>query len=183
MSSPYSTWFQEGIDTGTLITLDQPIPSQWKILEKLNEHDYQVNKEENDESGFISFASAKLLCCDPKTSSKQAFMRIYIQVPHRKTEMHNATTRGRQATTFTPPELSTFLDLAQKRSDNTPTLLGYKIGTQDQSGLVPGGFVTWLVWQIIPGLRLGDCNGADPFWALERREREHIRVAFLKTLP
>ncbi|KAJ5461511.1 uncharacterized protein N7458_003063 [Penicillium daleae] len=63
MSSSYSTWFRKGVDPGTIIALDHPRPSQWKILEKLNEYNSQVHKGEHDASGCRSFASAKLLCC------------------------------------------------------------------------------------------------------------------------
>ncbi|KAJ9202264.1 hypothetical protein DTO164E3_3193 [Paecilomyces variotii] len=130
MSSSY--WFRKGPNPGTIITLDQPVPSRWKILEKLNEHDYQVNEEENHEYGF---------------------------------------------------QLIAYRDLTEKGSSNTPKLLGYKTDKQDRSGLVPGGFIIWLVWEIVPGLRLGDGNGADPFWALEVHEREQVRLAFLEALP
>jgi hypothetical protein len=67
---------------------------------------------------------------------------MYIQVPHRKTETDDTDTRGQQAATFTPPELAAYQDLTQKHSSKTPKLIGYKIGTQDWSGLVPGGFIT-----------------------------------------
>ncbi|KAJ5582586.1 hypothetical protein N7535_001206 [Penicillium sp. DV-2018c] len=153
MSSSYSAWFRKGPELGIIITLDQPVPSQWKILEKLNEHDYQVNEEENDEYGFRSFASAKYLCCDPRAETKKAFMRIYVQVPHRKTERDDADTRSRQATTYNPPELIAYRDLTEKGSSNTPKLLGYKTDKQDLSGLVPG------------------------------YEREQVRSAFLQALP
>lgn len=110
-------------------------------------------------------------------------MRMYIQVPHRKTEMDDADTRAKQAATFTPPELIAYRDLTQKHSSNTPKLIGYKSGTQERSGLVPGGFIIWLVWEIAPGLRLGDSNGAGPFWALESDERDQVRTAFVNALP
>lgn len=110
-------------------------------------------------------------------------MRIYLQVPHRTTEIDDADTRSRQATTYTPPELTALLDLTQKGSSNTPKLIGYKTGSQDRSGLVPGGFIIWLVWEIVPGLRLGDRYGADPFWGLESYEREQVRAAFMEALP
>jgi hypothetical protein len=35
-------WFRKGTDPGTIITLDKPLSSRWKILEKLNEYDDQV---------------------------------------------------------------------------------------------------------------------------------------------
>ncbi|CAI7581257.1 unnamed protein product [Penicillium discolor] len=182
MSSSFSTWFLKGINPGTVITLNQPFSSKWKILMKLNEYEFQVNQQENNDYGSRSFASAKFECSDPKKPSKKALMRVYIQLPHRKTEMDDADTRGRQAVAFTPPELTAYRDLTQKHSSNTPKLIGYKTGTQDRSGLVPGGFIIWLVWEIVPGLRLGD-DGAGPFWALESEEREQVRTAFVNALP
>ncbi|KAJ6178194.1 hypothetical protein N7519_008655 [Penicillium mononematosum] len=122
MSSSFSTSFLKGIDPGTVITLNQPFSSQ--CVEKLNEHEFQVNKQENNDYGFCSFASAKFQCCDPNQCSKKAFMRMYIQVPHRKTEMDDADTRGQQATTFTPP--AAYQDLTQKHSSNAPKLIEYK---------------------------------------------------------
>ena len=182
MSSSYSQWFHKGFDPGAIISLDKPAPSRWELLEKVNEHDYQVTKEEHDDNGSRSFATARYLCCDPKTRSRKAFMRIYMQVPHRKTEMDDADTRSQQATIYHPRELIAYLDLTEKGSTETPQLLGYKIDKQDRSGLVPGGFMIWLVWEIVPGLRLGDSNGAEPFWALDSHEREQVRLAFLETI-
>ncbi|KAJ5492654.1 hypothetical protein N7539_001400 [Penicillium diatomitis] len=153
-----------------------------KILENLSEHDYQVNIEENKESGRRSLASAKYLCSDPKSRTRKALMRIYAQVPHGKTEMHDTATRSQQATTFEPLELIAYRDLTERGSSETPGLLGYKTGKQDRSGLVPGGFMIWLVWEIVPGLRLGDGNGADAFWALESDERERVRMALINGL-
>ena len=109
-------------------------------------------------------------------------MRVYIQVPHRTTEMDDPDTRGQQAISLIPQELASLLDLTEKGSNITPKLLGYKIGTQDRSGLVPGGFIIWFVWEIVPGLRLGDRDGAGPFWGLESYEREQVRISFLKAL-
>ncbi|OOQ89245.1 hypothetical protein PEBR_17005 [Penicillium brasilianum] len=175
-------WFRKGTDPGTIITLDKPLSSRWKILEKLNEYEDQATVEQNKAYGSRSFASAKFLCCDPQRRTPNAFMRVYLQIPHRRTEMDNADTRGQQAISWIPQELASLLDLTEKGSSITPKLLGYKTGTQDRSGLVPGGFIIWLVWEIVPGLRLGDHNGAGPFWSLESDERERVRLSFLKAL-
>lgn len=107
-------------------------------------------------------------------------MRIYLQVPIRGTEMDDAQTRASQAMQRTPQELTAYQDLTQK-SSNTPKLLGYKTTVQDNSGLIPGGFAVWLVWEMVPGLRLGNKNGPNAFWTLGDSEREEIRVSFVKT--
>ncbi|KAJ5405279.1 hypothetical protein N7465_006563 [Penicillium sp. CMV-2018d] len=174
-----SPWFRKGIDPGTIITLDQPIPSKWKIVKKLNEYDYQLDEEQYRFGVRLSFACTKLLCCDPKDDTKLAFMRIYLQVRFRGTEMDDAQTRASQAIKHTPEELIAYQDLTQK-SSNTPKLLGHKTTVQDKSGLVPGGFAVWLVWEMVPGLRLGNKHGPDAFWALGDSERDQIRASFVK---
>ncbi|KAJ5368965.1 uncharacterized protein N7496_008725, partial [Penicillium cataractarum] len=174
--------FRKAIEPGTIIDLDKPSPSRWKILEKLNEYDGQVTVEQDKIYGSSSFASARLLCYNPQRRATKTFMRVYIQVPHRSTEIDNVDTRGQQAISWDPPELASLLDLTEMGSNITPKLLGYKIGTQDRLGLVPGGFIIWLVWEIVPGLRLGDRDGAGLFWGLTRDEREHVRVVFTTAL-
>lgn len=98
------------------------------------------------------------------------------------TEIDDADTRSRQAMKLTPSELIAYQDLTLKDSPFTPRLLGWKEGTQDRSGVVPGGFMIWLVYRKVPGLQLENKYGADPFWSLEGYERELIRDVFLKSL-
>ncbi|RHZ61501.1 hypothetical protein CDV55_106549 [Aspergillus turcosus] len=153
-------WFRKGFDPGTIVTLDKPAPSQWQIIEKLNEHNYQLDEHDDH--------------------TKRRFMRIYLQVPFHGTEMDDADTRASQAMTIMPPELTAYQYLTEKQSSNTPKLLGYKISTQDKSGPVPGGFVVRLVWEMVPGLRLGSKTGPDVFWDLDASERQEIREAFME---
>jgi hypothetical protein len=156
-------WFRKGIDPGTIIALDQPVPSQWQIVEKLNEHNYQLD-EDDVRSGYrLSYATTKLLCCDPNDDTRRAFMRIYLQVPFRGTEIDDPDTRASQAMTIFPPELTAYQDLTKRKSSNTPKLLGYKASQQDKSGPVPGGFAVFLAWEMVPGLRLGSKKGPDAF--------------------
>lgn len=170
-------WFQSGIEPGTIITLDQPVRSQWKIVGKLNEHSTQRSQAEHDHYGGTSIASTKLLCQSSTDPTKKAYMRIVQQIPILNTESLSTEKRPRQATRYTPPELDAYRKLTN--STNTPKLLGYKVTTQDESGLVPNGFLIYLVWEIVPGLRLGAKLGPDPFWRLERSERNKIRSSFL----
>jgi hypothetical protein len=110
-------------------------------------------------------------------------MRVYLQVPFKNTEIQNPKTRSRQATTYTPPELTAYQEFTQKDFSNVPKLLGYKVSTQDKPGLVPSGFAIWLAWEMVPGLRLGNKPGNDPYWTLSAVEREHVRMAFMEALP
>ncbi|KAI9376459.1 hypothetical protein BJX61DRAFT_552049 [Aspergillus egyptiacus] len=128
-----------------------------------------------------SYATAKFLCRDPKKPTRKAFMRVYLQVPILNTEMQDAKTRSRQATKYTPRELTAYQEITQSDFRNAPKLLGYKVSTQDKSGLVPNGFAIWLAWEMVPGLRLGDRLGNETYWT--SAEREHVRTAFMEALP
>jgi hypothetical protein len=86
-----------------------------------------------------------------------------MQVPYENTEMDVADTGATQATTYIPEELLAYQDLTSQELGITPKLLGFKITSQDKSGLVPGGFVVWLAWEMVPRLRLGIKDGC--LWA------------------
>ncbi|OOQ87318.1 hypothetical protein PEBR_17817 [Penicillium brasilianum] len=171
-------WFRKGVDPGTIISLDQPVPSRWKVIEKLSENDGQLTEAEYRRGERLSYATTQLLCCDPRHTKHLAFMRIYLQVPYSGSETEDADTRAKQAITHIPRELLAYQDLTTQDLGFTPKLLGYKISTQDKSGFVPGGFAVWLVWEKVPGVRLSE----NEFWALQHPEREEIRQYFVKNI-
>lgn len=120
-----------------------------------------------------------LPCGRPKPGHKPetGYDSCYVQVPYHGTEIDPPVTRARQAIQFTPNELTAYNTLTQNGSSVTPQLLGYTEGRQDSFGLVPGGFITSFAWSIVPGIRLGDMDGATNFRALEAEEQARIRAA------
>ncbi|OQD74781.1 hypothetical protein PENDEC_c009G00723 [Penicillium decumbens] len=168
-------WFQNGPYSGNRITLG---PFQWEIVQKLNEHSTQRNQAEHDHYRGTSGASTKLLCRDHRD---YAYMRIVQQIPILNTETTPAVKGSEQAATrYTLEELDAYQKLTQRGSTNTPKLLAYKVLQQDASSvLVPNGYLIYLVWELVPGLRLGAKQGPDPFWDLDRVERDEIRSAFI----
>ncbi|OJJ50353.1 hypothetical protein ASPZODRAFT_128970 [Penicilliopsis zonata CBS 506.65] len=176
------TWFsKETIAPGTTIQLNE---TSWTIVQKINEHKLQI-----DEAGIIpgwvgynypSYSCVLLLVHlkhDRRVTSS-AFMRIYLQVPNEGTEVEPSRTRAQQACEFIPPELKALRQFTRAQSAYTPRLLDYRVGKQDESGLVPHGFMVWMVWEKVPGNQLGDAIGNSVFWQLESEERRQIRVAF-----
>lgn len=101
-----------------------------------------------------------------------------MQVPIVGTEFTPAEERAKQAATHNPLELRALKKNTNLGSLNTPRLLDSSIQVQDSNGLVPGGSIVYLVWEIVPGLRLGDACGPSAFWALDKRERSEIQAAF-----
>lgn len=68
-----------------------------------------------------------------------------MQIPYFGTEIDDKVTRARQAAPkWMPPELIAYKGLMDKKSDVTPRLLGWRREQQDESGLVPGGFLVSL---------------------------------------
>lgn len=109
-------------------------------------------------------------------------MRYYKQIPIEGTEAEPPTTRAEQAKFFCPIELKHLRTLTQKGSTITPRVLDSKEDKQDNTGFVPGGFVTWVVWEVVPGLQLGNDVGSAPFWGLGRDERDAVRQAFQESI-
>ncbi|CDM33106.1 hypothetical protein DTO013E5_5705 [Penicillium roqueforti] len=172
------SWFPEGLDPGDEVTLNKPTRSEWVIDRLVNKHSYQCADRSLDSYACVLFE------CHNAAGGQEAFMRVYAQVPHTCYEDADRATRTREATEFTPPELKAYKFLKDKCSQNTPLLLAYKQGSQDsRSGAVPRGHLTWIVWEKVPGDRLGDFKSAFVYWDMDREERKRVREAFLRELP
>ncbi|PWY74393.1 hypothetical protein BO70DRAFT_398717 [Aspergillus heteromorphus CBS 117.55] len=86
------------------------------------------------------------------------------------------------ARTWTPPELKALRALTRHHSTITPRLLIVKKSNQGKAGLVPGGVLSSVVWEVVPGIRLGTVFGTDVFWAMSEGERHVIRETFREGL-
>ncbi|KAJ5735166.1 uncharacterized protein N7483_000291 [Penicillium malachiteum] len=64
-----------------------------------------------------------------------------------------------------------------------PRLLGYEKAKQGHGGYVPGGFHITIVWERVPGDRLGPRIKIpdSPFWKLKRSLRDEIRTQLKDT--
>ncbi|CAG8001467.1 unnamed protein product [Penicillium nalgiovense] len=171
------SWFPSELDEGGKVILDKPSSSKWVIGKLVNTHSYQ-----SDETHVPSYACAQFECVNA-TTQEECFMRIYVQVPFTGYEHADRHTRAQQASKFTPPELDAYRFLTDNGSQNTPKLRAYKQDTQDTNGPIPGGHITWIVWQKVPGKCLGDIRNATVYWGLKAIERKCVRDAFLQELP
>ncbi|KAJ6032623.1 hypothetical protein N7540_003355 [Penicillium herquei] len=189
MTSPRS-WFNEGpmhqiFQPGKIIHLSHPQESKWRIDEIIKEYNYQRDQQHVRENA-PSYAAIKLSCSKADDPTSHAMMRAYIQVPYKNTELEDPKTRAQQAMQFKPKELQAFQILSNDSttSEFTPSLLGYQESEQDASGMVPGGFLTFVVWEIVPGIWLGSpSTEAIGFWesGLDLEERNLIRAKFKDT--
>ncbi|KAJ6007481.1 hypothetical protein N7540_011457 [Penicillium herquei] len=149
-------WFQTSlVSPGNIIKLHK----EWRVLHQVGQHDFQADASDLD-LGASSYATIQLEC---QSGSTVAYMRIYMQVPIVDTEFASYNERAQEATTIDPMELKALGDLTTKQSKYAPRLIDFGIQQQDSSALVPGGALVFVVWEIVPGVRLGDSLGADAF--------------------
>ena len=135
-----------------------------------------MTNRELEMGGGPSFAESKYICYGATDSSKKAFMRIYFQIPNPGTESQLPRLRQQQAALPRKHlELQALKDLSKQHCIVVPALLAYKEGKQGKDGVVPDGYITHIVWEMVSGKPLD----TDQFWRPESaRLREAVRAKF-----
>lgn len=173
-----ASYWMIGMDGTEIITNSTTSGLQsktWVIRAKLSESSFFFT-ESDKMSGFgPGYAAGKFRCHDKADPTREAFMRIYRQIPVAGTEGNDRAARAAQAVSnFTVSELHAFRTFNLKQCTAAPELLGYHEGQQPEDGLVPGGFTTTIVWEAVPGSPLS----RKVFWSLDREKRDLIRENF-----
>ncbi|KAJ6189811.1 hypothetical protein N7519_004719 [Penicillium mononematosum] len=172
MTSPRS-WFDQGssrgrYDRGSIITTDDG--TQWEVRERLKQD--EIQRVANSRIS-PSYATLKLRCikanASPSERTNQAFLRVYLQIPHIGSEFEDSNARAAQADhTFQPEELNAY------------TILNNHL--TGPLGFIPSGFLIVVVWEMVQGLPLGDLSGkATRYWTLPGSERAEVRRHFERT--
>lgn len=119
---------------------------------------------------------------------QDAYMRVYLQVPHKGTEFFPPNKRAKQAAAGYHREVEAMKAFHEQGSTITPALLAIQEDIQDKEGVIPGGYVVHIVFQRVPGVRLADDTtvpGYAPtlhnfFQVFSTPERDQIRMVFDK---
>lgn len=132
------------------------IPAQtWVIVEKLRKDPWRLTRKDVSDGMGVSYTSAKFLCypAGPGSETKLAFMRIRQQVSNAGTEFKKASLRASQAVEEPENgELNALKSFLIHECEVVPRLLGYQQSKQKEDDMVPGGFVTYIIWEKVPGL-------------------------------
>jgi hypothetical protein len=148
----------------------------WVITEKLSEEVACMTEDDVKMGTGPSQAVGKFLCHLEGHPDREAFMRIYYQIPTAGTEDARLDTLAQQA--VPPPvrgELESFKLL--KGCPGVPRFLGHAEKAQGDRDLVPGGYIQYVVWEKVPGKPLTK----EFFWSLDRSARDEIREKFRAT--
>ncbi|KAJ5550784.1 hypothetical protein N7461_005482 [Penicillium sp. DV-2018c] len=150
--------------------------STWVIDEKLDVNRVDgVHEPSSNPGEQPSGWEAKYLCHNHHSPYNQAFMRVYCQGPDEGTEFLLPEVRAQQADPhFEKYEAKARKEFRRGGCKSVPSLLGYGQSVQGEHGPVPGGYITYLVWEKVPGQVLTP----DLFWSLERPNRDLVRRKF-----
>lgn len=102
-------------------------------------------------------------------------MKVYKQVPHAGAEFESHTVRKAQAGEHPHNDVEAYKLFAQKQARYLPICLGEKLEFQDDFDIIPQGYIRYVVYSKLPGLRLDKAL----FWSSDQTKREAIRRAFL----
>ncbi|GKZ26093.1 hypothetical protein AbraCBS73388_002043 [Aspergillus brasiliensis] len=172
-----SRWFaQSETGPGAVLQLEK----SWTVISACEEHISQYAKGQGNRHEPPASDATIRLVCEQTDGNILSDIRIYKQIPAAGTEAEPAAVRAKQARTCEPDELIALRALTNKGSKFTPRLLDSKSTTQDDSGVVPGGFLVYVAWEVVAGEQLGtqveDENCA--FWRLDPGQRDIVRQHF-----
>lgn len=137
------------------LSTSKPDCTKWIIEEKHSHSNDQLYDDEIGKGG-TSYAVGTFHVHNDENI--HAYMRVYLQVPIVGTEFAPANERASQATRVEGEhtEITAVKALDRQHSTITPSLLAISEGLQGEQGLVPGGYVTRIVFERVEGVRLAE---------------------------
>lgn len=161
---------------GTEVRLDHPcLRSKTFILDEKLKEEYQKESQLRCDQGMgPPFTVLKFSCHNSLNPSQQGFIRIYRQIPIDGTVLHPPEERARQATS--PRYHAEIEALKQLYDQNCAAVPKLGLGTELQGAgdYVPGGYITYVAWERVPGELIKPLD----FWEHDLQYREQVRSAF-----
>ncbi|KAE8344337.1 hypothetical protein BDV24DRAFT_160480 [Aspergillus arachidicola] len=153
-----STFFPEEYWLGKTLEVSSP-PSVWKLTEKVMKESETRDRKSIQEYGSLSYARAEFKCYNSSDPYQQARVTIYLQLPAEESMYLPPSMRRREATDRKVREFDELVEAYRRLTfhgcDFMPQFLGSSHGRQGDDGLVPGGFLSYLVFTSVPGDFLG----------------------------
>ncbi|KAK6835530.1 hypothetical protein RU639_002081 [Aspergillus parasiticus] len=122
------------------------------------------DREDMQDLGRMSYARAEFKCCNTSYPYQEALITIYLQLPAEESmglppSMRRRETTDRKLSGF-DQWVEAYRRLTLHDCDFVPQFLGSSHGRQDDDGLVPGGFLSYIVVTSVPGdvLGIGTCG-------------------------
>ncbi|GKZ31238.1 hypothetical protein AbraIFM66950_011531 [Aspergillus brasiliensis] len=174
------TWFDD--DDWLGLELSFPAGSTWKLSKKIKESEDIYSQRDHEEGVAVSearaiFVASKGVGAGPST----AILKIHMQIPWWGSATKRAPVRAQQAVSETSTrgtrEVEALSLLTKAGCSSTPSLIDWMKRQQTQDEWVPGGFIQFIVMEMVPGVDVS-MNLAK----MERQERDELRAAFKASL-
>ena len=147
----------------------------WIITKKLSLRIRQLSQQEVDLGYGLPMIIGKFLCHLEGDPTREAFLRMYYQIPIIGTEDADLATLTEQIRPRkVPGECEAYRRMMSRECRSVPRFYGYSQNQQEGHDYVPGGLIEYLAWKKVPGEPLTE----DLFWSLDRRTRDDIRGRF-----
>lgn len=174
------TWFEDEEWIGSTVSFDEPHLSTWRLVQKIRERENYYDEDSWKNRDMPSEARGIFVCEEEEGQqlSRQAVLKIYMQIPFYGTISKPRSIRSKQAITKidykAELEIKALQALTDAKCSSTPSLLAWKHCLQDNERYVPGGYITYILMEKCPGINM------ESFFQLPRDERDQIRAAFKK---
>lgn len=160
---------------GTTVSFDDHLNQTWGIDRRLSEVYVRLSQDEVNKGVGIPYAAIKFACHRTTNTDQKGIMRMYLQIPIQGTIARGPSTRAEQAIpSFTHNEERALQDLNRKGCKGVPKLLCSKQTVQSIEECVPGGYLNYLVWDLVPGRPLD----YEEFWDRDLEYRRMVREKF-----
>ncbi|KAJ5512143.1 hypothetical protein N7463_001695 [Penicillium fimorum] len=141
---------------------------------QLSEHTFRIPESDVVHGLGPSYTAGKFEC-HREHDGEDGVMRIYLQVPHLRTEFRTPDRRPEQAVASPGhAEINGLKQLDRMGSTVAPKLLALRQDKQSDTGIVPRGYIDYLVWAKVPG----ESMDMKRFWGLQEESRTAIRLVF-----
>ncbi|OGM47927.1 hypothetical protein ABOM_002739 [Aspergillus bombycis] len=165
------------------IAFVDPFPSQWRLTSRLDEYSFDMKEGETKYGLRVPYTRALFGCEEVGNPGHKGYVLLYMQIPFEGTEFAAPDVRAHQASLDLPysalDQYTCYQTLKNIGSEHTPTLIGSKKESQGQDSWVPGGYLFYIAFSKVPGVRiLSGVIGEGLFYTLPLSKRDQIREAF-----
>ncbi|XRM43565.1 hypothetical protein ABZX51_006731 [Aspergillus tubingensis] len=173
----YITWFEDNDYIGLEVAF--PGGSTWKIERKIREVEVLHTQDDYEDLNCTSQARATFECSKVAGNGPPtALIKIHMQIPLYRTATQGPSERAKQADPEIPHlasnEIEALTILTQAKCSSSPYLID-SMNRQQTDGWVPGGYIHYIVMEMLPGVTV-----CDQYLLMERKERDELREAFKK---
>ncbi|KAJ9194365.1 hypothetical protein DTO166G4_1581 [Paecilomyces variotii] len=156
----------------------------WVLDQKISENSIQITREESIAHNLRSVARAVFSCKQKDGLGVKHAIKIYMQIPWIDAEFTSAAARKAQADINRSEDMASEIKALRKLTQNTakhaPHLVAELHTKQGDDGIVPTGFISYLLMTWCPGVPLGE--GDYDYQTMPQAERKRIFKAFKEAL-